>query len=90
MQSVSAMNTLRFDVEKCNGCGMCLFVCPHAVFVKTDGKVSPDGSDACMECGACMINCPAGALLVDSGVGCAYAMMRDALTGKGVSCGCGG
>jgi NAD-dependent dihydropyrimidine dehydrogenase PreA subunit len=38
--------------------------------------------DACMECGACQLNCPAGAIMVDSGVGCAAAMIRAALTGK--------
>jgi len=38
--------------------------------------------DACMECGACQINCPFGAILVDSGTGCASAMIRAALTGK--------
>ena len=24
--------TLKLDEEKCTGCGMCLEVCPHAVF----------------------------------------------------------
>jgi ferredoxin len=37
---------------------------------------------ACMECGACQLNCVTGAIKVDSGVGCAAAMIRAALTGK--------
>jgi ferredoxin len=41
-----------------------------------------------MECGACQQNCPTGAIEVDSGVGCAYALMRAALVGK-QECACG-
>ena len=32
--------TLRLDLEKCTGCGQCLMVCPHAVLVRADGRVS--------------------------------------------------
>jgi NAD-dependent dihydropyrimidine dehydrogenase PreA subunit len=37
--------------------------------------------DACMECGACQVNCPADAMDVESGVGCAAAMIAAALRG---------
>jgi len=44
--------------------------------------------ERCMECGACQLNCPSDAIRVDSGVGCAVAMIRAALTGrKEVTCG---
>jgi hypothetical protein len=42
-----------------------------------------------MECGACAKNCDFGALSVDSGVGCASAIITGLLTGKEPSCGCG-
>jgi ferredoxin len=46
--------------------------------------------DACTECGACQLNCPTGAIVVDSGVGCAAAMIRAALRGEEeASCGSG-
>jgi hypothetical protein len=35
-----------------------------------------------MECGACRMNCPSGAITVDSGVGCAYLMMKQSLPGN--------
>jgi ferredoxin len=35
-----------------------------------------------MECGACQLNCPTGAIAVDSGVGCAAAMIASALRGR--------
>jgi len=82
-------NTLRYTPELCNGCGKCVDVCPHAAF-EMDGRlailVHPQD---CMECGACMLNCVTGAIKVESGVGCASAMIQAALTGKKeVTCGC--
>jgi ferredoxin-like protein FixX len=37
---------------------------------------------ACMECGACQLNCVTKAIAVESGVGCAAAMLQAALLGK--------
>ena len=61
---------------------MCSTVCPHAVFERTNGVVTLSKPENCMECGACQLNCPTGAITVDSGVGCAAAMIYAALTGK--------
>jgi ferredoxin len=48
-----------------------------------------DRPSACMECGACQLNCVTGAIAVESGVGCAAAMIRAALTGqKEATCDC--
>jgi len=48
-----------------------------------DGRLAElDNPLACMECGACQLNCVTGAIKVESGVGCAAAMIRAALTGK--------
>jgi NAD-dependent dihydropyrimidine dehydrogenase PreA subunit len=73
--------------EKCTGCGMCLTVCPHAVFEIEDRKARIADRDACMECGACALNCPAEALSVQSGVGCAAAVITGALRGTEACCG---
>jgi MinD superfamily P-loop ATPase len=82
-------NTLVLDVQKCNGCTMCVTVCPHQVFAMVDHHASIVNSTACMECGACQVNCAADAITVHSGVGCASAMINAALTGKKeVSCNC--
>jgi NAD-dependent dihydropyrimidine dehydrogenase PreA subunit len=82
MIRASALNTLQYDPELCIGCEMCIIVCPHAVFAMNDRVAQFVDAKACMECGACQVNCPTGAIMVDSGVGCAAAMMRAALTGK--------
>ena len=83
------INTLQYNPELCIGCEMCLIVCPHGVFVSHNSKAQLVHPEACMECGACELNCPTGAIKVDSGVGCASAMIRAALTGeKEATCGC--
>jgi NAD-dependent dihydropyrimidine dehydrogenase PreA subunit len=77
-----ATSTLEYDNAKCTGCGMCTTVCPHGVFVQTGDVAELVHAERCMECGACSLNCPTGAIAVESGVGCASALMRAALTGK--------
>ena len=78
----SELNTLAFNADRCVNCGMCSAVCPHAVFVKHNGRIDLADRSACMECGACQRNCPFDAVTVDSGVGCAAALMVQAVTKK--------
>ncbi len=82
MIAASRLNTLEYDPDLCIGCAMCTYVCPHAVFVMNGRVAQFARPDACMECGACQVNCPTAAISVDSGVGCAAAMIFAALTGK--------
>ena len=77
------------DESKCIGCGMCVTVCPHAVFIVAGRKASVTDADLCMECGACAVNCSAGAVSVEKGVGCAQAVRNGLLKGTGPDCGCG-
>jgi NAD-dependent dihydropyrimidine dehydrogenase PreA subunit len=81
--------TLQLDSVRCNGCKMCMEVCPHGVFVVENQQASIVDRDACMECGACARNCESGAITVQSGVGCATAIIYGALTGSEPTCGSG-
>lgn len=81
--------TLELDSNKCNNCGMCLKVCPHAVFALSEKNVYIANRDYCMECGACALNCPQNAIKVKAGVGCAAAIISGSLTNSQPSCGCG-
>ncbi|MHB8779889.1 MAG: mercury methylation ferredoxin HgcB [Candidatus Geothermincolia bacterium] len=82
-------NTLVYDPTACTNCGTCSEVCPHGVFARGSRVARLVAGSRCMECGACQLNCPAAAITVDSGVGCAAAMIRAALLGGEPTCGCG-
>jgi len=80
--------TLELDEGQCAGCGMCLIVCPHAVFGMNNGLARIRCRDACIECGACARNCPTEAIRVRAGVGCATAVINAALGRDSSSCCC--
>lgn len=82
--------SLVLNSDKCTGCGMCVEVCPHAVFLISDKKAQIAEPAACMECGACGKNCPAGAIKVSSGVGCAAAIIAGFIRKTEPTCDCGG
>jgi NAD-dependent dihydropyrimidine dehydrogenase PreA subunit len=89
MKYLKDVTTLKLDASRCTGCGMCLEVCPHAVFRMENRKSVITDGDRCMECGACSRNCPAAAISVRAGVGCAAAIIVGAIRGTEPSCGCG-
>ena len=88
MKYLKNVAQLKLDSDKCTGCGMCVEVCPHAVFVIDNKKAIITDRDLCMECGACQLNCPFDALEVRKGVGCANAVIKGKLTGSEPTCGC--
>ena len=75
--------TLELDAAACIGCGRCVEVCPHQVFVLETKKARIVDRDLCMECGACARNCPPAALKVAAGVGCASGMINEWLQDRG-------
>jgi NAD-dependent dihydropyrimidine dehydrogenase PreA subunit len=79
---------LGLSAEKCIGCGKCVEVCPHRVFIISENKAKMEDRELCMECGACAKNCPSNAIAVDAGVGCAKAVIICWLTGSEPSCDC--
>jgi len=80
--------TLTLDQDKCNGCGMCIKVCPHEVFGLKGKKAHILNRDFCMECGACSLNCPVHAIFVKSGVGCAAGILNGILNNTEPTCSC--
>jgi ferredoxin len=90
MRYLEDVITLQLDSALCNGCGLCVAVCPHAVFELRDKREVLADRGACMECGACARNCQEGALRVRAGVGCAAGVLAGLVAGTEPTCGCGG
>ena len=88
MKYLANVTTLSYSLDKCKGCGRCVEVCPHCVFEMRDKKAAVLDRDLCMECGACAMNCDFGAITVNSGVGCAAAIINGMITGSDPSCDC--
>ena len=85
---IQGVTTLALDEALCNGCMMCLKVCPHPVFERRKRAVVIRKPDLCIECGACTLNCPEGALSVNPGVGCAAAILKGWVTRSKPNCSC--
>lgn len=83
------VSSLALDATRCNGCRMCLEVCPHNVFQIKNNKAVITNRDKCMECGACQNNCAQNALTVNTGVGCATAVIWGFFRGTEPECHCG-
>jgi nitroreductase/NAD-dependent dihydropyrimidine dehydrogenase PreA subunit len=56
--------------ERCNGCGLCIRVCPADVLSLADGRAIVSGT-GCIQCGHCIGACPEQAVRVQ-GVGTAF------------------
>jgi len=83
---IDGVTTIGLDPTKCNGCRVCLMVCPHPVFGPLKGAVEILEPDLCIECGACVRNCSEGALSVQPGVGCAAAIVKSWITRSAPDC----
>lgn len=88
MQYFKNVVSLKLDSGKCTGCGMCVLVCPHAVFELKNRIAQITDINNCMECGACELNCQFDAISVKSGVGCAAGILNGILNNTDPSCNC--
>jgi electron transfer flavoprotein alpha subunit/NAD-dependent dihydropyrimidine dehydrogenase PreA subunit len=53
---------LKVDLDKCTGCGTCVFACPFGAIEVVGGKAKV--FESCTDCGACVDQCPEGALFI--------------------------
>lgn len=54
---------IKIDLDKCNGCGLCLPNCPEGALQLIDGKARLISDLFCDGLGACIGHCPEGAIL---------------------------
>lgn len=66
------MVEVKIDLEKCNGDGVCVDVCPVEVFelqelpeYPNEKKSVPFQKDECIQCMACVTSCPTEAIIVE-------------------------
>ena len=58
---ISPAHPVVYDIEKCNGCNLCVEACPMDVFIPNPEKrkvpliIYPD---ECWYCGCCVLACP--------------------------------
>ena len=50
------------DREKCNGCGLCISVCPCHAFVLVENVLTVVETEDCGWCLQCEVICPTGAI----------------------------
>jgi len=55
--------TTEIDTDICNGCGLCVEVCPSMTLSMVDGVAKVTGNDS-IHCGHCAAICPEGAITV--------------------------
>jgi ferredoxin len=56
--------TAIIDLEKCQGSGECIDVCPSEAITIEDGKAVVD-DDLCADCGVCEEACPNEAVTIE-------------------------
>jgi NAD-dependent dihydropyrimidine dehydrogenase PreA subunit len=56
------MALLEIDLDKCNGCGDCIELCPGGVVTLVNDKVVIIRPDECDYCTDCELYCPSGAI----------------------------
>jgi NAD-dependent dihydropyrimidine dehydrogenase PreA subunit len=54
---------LTIELDRCDGCGACVEVCPEGAISLVNGVARVD-SGSCTECEACVQACPTGAIKV--------------------------
>lgn len=62
---MSKRKIIKIDLEKCNGCGLCIPNCPEGALQIIDGKARLISDLFCDGLGACIGRCPQGAIIIE-------------------------
>ena len=67
------MKSVKFDVNICKGCGLCITACPKKIIELDNEKINEKGYhparitdiDKCISCAMCALMCPDCAITVE-------------------------
>ena len=62
---MSKRKIIKIDIDKCNGCGLCIPNCPEGALQIIDGKARLVSDLFCDGLGACIGHCPQGAINIE-------------------------
>ncbi len=54
--------SVEIDLEECNGCGICVQICPLDCLRMDENKKAFMKYDECWSCGSCTLDCPVEAI----------------------------
>ena len=54
---------IAIDLDRCDGCGVCVEICPNGAIYLVDGKAVADAS-LCRDCESCIAACPREAISI--------------------------
>lgn len=69
---MSKRKIIKIDLDKCNGCGLCIPNCPEGALKVIDGKARLISDLFCDGLGACIGHCPEGAISIEEREAGAY------------------
>jgi NAD-dependent dihydropyrimidine dehydrogenase PreA subunit len=56
---------IKINMERCNGNGICVEVCPLGVYELKDKKAVPINIEKCNDCRICEWQCPTNAIIFE-------------------------
>ncbi len=68
-----AKGNVVFDVDRCKGCGLCVYACPKKIVALNENRINVKGfnpahvidMEQCIACGNCAIMCPDSVITVE-------------------------
>jgi len=61
---MSSNMSVEIDHKLCDGCGICVKICPMDCLRMDENKIAFMKYDECWYCGACTLDCPLDAIIL--------------------------
>jgi len=61
---MNSPTSVEIDMEQCNGCGICVEICPLDCLRMDENEKAFLKYDECWYCGSCTLECPKDAIIL--------------------------